>query len=109
MKLTKDIFIERGRKKHGDKYDYSKVEYIKMKIKVLIKCESHDLEFCQTPEKHLLSKNGGCSKCNHLGKGPISNENFIEIANNIHDGKYDYSMVDYKKSNMKVKIICKDH
>jgi very-short-patch-repair endonuclease len=107
--IDNDIFIEKCLKKHGDKYDYSSMKYIKMKIKVLIKCKSHDLGFYQTPEKHLLSKNGGCPKCNHLGKGPISNKNFIEIANNIHDGKYDYSMVDYKKSNMKVKIICKDH
>lgn len=32
-KLTKDIFVEKARKVHGDKYDYSKVEYVNYKTK----------------------------------------------------------------------------
>ena len=34
---------------------------------------------------------------------------FIEKAIFIHGDKYDYSLVDYKSSKDKIKIICKEH
>ncbi len=34
---------------------------------------------------------------------------FIEKVNRIHNGKYDYSKVDYKNNKTKVVIICKIH
>lgn len=40
-KLTKQEFIERARVKHGDKYDYSKVEYKGKDEKVCIICPIH--------------------------------------------------------------------
>ena len=46
---------------HGDKYDYSKVNYINSKEKIIIICPEHG-EFEQTPNNHL-SKKSGCSSC----------------------------------------------
>ena len=40
-KLTTQEFIKKARKIHGDKYDYSKVEYIKSTSKVCIICPKH--------------------------------------------------------------------
>lgn len=40
-KLTTEEFIEKARKIHGDKYDYSKVEYINTEMKVCIICQEH--------------------------------------------------------------------
>lgn len=37
-KITTEQFIEKARKIHGDKYDYSKVEYTKANKKVCIIC-----------------------------------------------------------------------
>lgn len=108
-KITKDDFIVMCVSKHGRKYDYSKVDYTKMKSKVTIICERHKVEFTQTPEKHLMSKTGGCPGCNSIGKGRLTNLRFVESANIIHKNKYDYSPVNYIKSNSKVKILCKDH
>jgi len=34
-KLTTEEFIERAKKVHGDKYDYSKVEYVDNKTNIL--------------------------------------------------------------------------
>jgi len=34
---------------------------------------------------------------------------FIKKANKIHIGKYDYSLVDYKNNDVKIKIICQEH
>lgn len=37
----KTKFIEKAKNKHGDKYDYSKVEYINSTTKVCIICKEH--------------------------------------------------------------------
>ena len=36
----------------------------------------------------------------------LSKEEFIEKSKNIHNNKYDYSLVDYKNTRTPVKIIC---
>ena len=51
---------------HGDKYDYSKVEYVNNHTKVCIICPKHG-EFWQRPILHM---NGyGCPKCITTSKG----------------------------------------
>ena len=103
-KLTKEIFIQRSIEKHRNVYDYSKVNYINTKTKVIIICPEHG-EFTQSPGKHLIGQ--GCQRCsNH----PVfDTPSFIEDSIKIHGDKYDYSKVDYIKSNLKVKIICSIH
>ena len=55
---TTEEFIKRAKDVHGDKYDYSKVEYINSKTKVCIICNEKDKngkehgEFWQTPDNH---------------------------------------------------------
>ena len=51
-RLTTNNFIEKSVKLHGDKWDYSKVEYINTRNKVIIICKDHG-EFLQTPNSHL--------------------------------------------------------
>ena len=58
--LTTSDFIEKAKKIHGDKYDYSKVEYLNNKTKVCIICPEHG-EFWQTPTNHLVGQ--GCPYC----------------------------------------------
>lgn len=60
-KLTQDEFICRAKEVHGDKYDYSKVEYINSTTKVCIICPKHG-EFWQQPVSHVIAKQG-CQKC----------------------------------------------
>ena len=57
-------FIENARKIHGDKYDYSKVEYVNSQTKVCIICKKCGYEFWQTPNAHL--KGNGCKNCQRL-------------------------------------------
>ena len=59
-KLTTEDFIRKARLVHGNKYDYSKIEYVNIRTKIIIICPEHG-EFKQTPNGHLLGK--GCSKC----------------------------------------------
>ena len=39
----------------------------------------------------------------------LINKEFIEIAAKVHGDTYDYSLVEYKDSQTKVKIICNIH
>lgn len=60
-KMTKELFIKRARKIHGDAYDYEKVEYKDPFTDVLIFCRKHQAYFNQAPHHHL---NGhGCPIC----------------------------------------------
>lgn len=59
-KLTTEEFIKKAREVHGDRYDYSKVEYVNSKTKVRIICSEHG-EFLQLPSNHLRSN--GCPIC----------------------------------------------
>lgn len=61
-KKTTEEFIAKARAIHGDKYDYSKVEYIGNKLKVCIICPIHG-EFEQSPISHI--KGSGCRACSY--------------------------------------------
>ena len=109
VKKNKEQFIKDSRKIHGEKYDYSKVDYKNAKSKVCIICPEHG-EFWQKPNSHL---NGcGCPKCgyeNAFSKNRKKVKDFIKKAKEIHGGKYDYSKVEYKNNKTKVCIICPEH
>jgi len=57
---TKD-FIKQAEKIHGNKYDYSLVDYSGNTLNVKILCPKHGL-FEQSPNTHLSQKSG-CQKC----------------------------------------------
>ena len=103
-KLTRNDFINKANLIHNNKYDYSKVEYVNNSTKVCIICPEHG-EFWQTPRNHLIGQ--GCPLCN--GTFKLTNQEFIEKANLIHNNKYDYSKVEYVNSSTKVCIICPKH
>lgn len=53
-------FIVKAQKKHGDRYDYSKVEYTHCDVPITITCKKHG-DYSQTPHAHLAGY--GCSRC----------------------------------------------
>ena len=103
--MTTEEFIARAKEVHGDKYDYSKVKYVNARTKVTIICREHNYEFEQVPDKHLHGQ--GCPIC--AGKEKITTELFIKRANEVHNGKYDYSKSVYKNNSTYVTIICPEH
>ena len=105
QRMTKEQFIEKAKKIHGNKYDYSKVEYKNTDTKVCIICPEHG-EFWQTPSAHVYLKES-CEKCSKSHK--YSTEEWIELAKKIHGNKYDYSKVEYKNAFTKICIICPEH
>ena len=103
-KLTTEEFIKKAREVHGDKYDYSKVEYVFNKTEVCIICREHD-EFWQKPKNHLSGY--GCPICS--GRKKMRTSDFIKKARSVHGEKYDYSKVEYNGNSEKVCIICPEH
>jgi len=102
---TTIFFVQKSKKLHGEKYDYSLVKYGKRnRDKVVIVCGLHG-KFLQSPNDHL---NGcGCPECGGTIKS--NKEDFVKQSSLIHKNKYDYSQVIYTNNRSKVKIGCPKH
>ena len=98
------VFIEKARAVHGDRYDYGKVVYVRVRDKVVITCKRHG-DFEQRACNHLTG--GGCSKCS--GKHQHSTAEWIIEAKKTHGDRYDYSKVVYVRAHDRVIITCKEH
>lgn len=107
------LFIEKARAKHGDRYDYSLVEYVRSKDKVKIICKEHGV-FEQGAGRHTSAR--GCAAC---GKDQTNRRNaasheqakksFVSRSEKIHGGKYDYSKSVYTAVSSKLTITCPEH
>lgn len=105
IRVTTEEFIERAKKVHGDKYDYSNTVYKTCDVRVKVGCPIHG-EFMVFPHNHLSGSI--CLKCQHDSYKQTP-EKFVSRAKEIHGDKYEYDEVDYINSQTKVKIRCKRH
>lgn len=103
-KLTKNEFINKCVLIHGQKYDYSMVEYNGSKTKVKIICKKHGV-FEQIPRGHLSGLK--CATCQ--GNKKMTKLDFIERCSIIFDNKYDYSLSEIDGTKNKTTIICPKH
>lgn len=110
-RMTKEDFVREANSIHKDGiYSYEKFVYVNKKTKGIIHCNKHNIDFEQTPEKHLQGQ--GCPKCRYEKSARSkthTTEWFVNKAKEIHGEKYDYSKSEYIKSNKKVEIICNEH
>lgn len=108
-KFTTEQWVEKAKTIHGDRYDYSKVNYKGAHQKVIIICKEHG-PFEQVAGTHLHGK--GCPKCAFAKLGDsktASQSSWIAKAREVHGEHYDYSKVVYTKARDKVAIICPEH
>ena len=109
-KLTTEDFVEKARKIFGDKYDYSKVNYLGNRIDIIIICPVHG-EFTQRPGNHLDGRD--CKDCGILKRAATrvakAKSIFIAKAQKVHGNTYVYDQVDYKGKDAHVLIYCKIH
>lgn len=100
-------FIKKAQAVHGNTYDYSQVNYVKMREKVKIGCPYCGNFFYQTPIAHVRGQDCPCQKgAKTLEKQGLGLEEFVRRAQNTHGNLYDYSQVEYKGAKRKVKIFC---
>lgn len=105
-KKQEDI-INQFREVHGDRYDYSKVNYQTMNHKVIIICKIHG-EFQQYPYVHR--RGSGCKQCATDEKAKSQMTPLKEVLKQfkrVHGDTYDYSKVD--PTAKKFTIICRKH
>lgn len=102
----RERFIEKARKIHGDKYDYSNVEYKTSFDKVCIICPKHG-EFLQSMGNHLSGSI--CPKCANEENGnkrKKTTEEFLTEVKKINGDKFDYSKTTYIKTDKPAEFIC---
>ena len=112
-KKAESVLLDAFTAVHGSVYDYAKVVYKGTHTKVEIMCKEHGV-FMQTPKMHKLGQ--GCPTCG-LVKCEEKNirirkdgaSRFASECAVVHNGKYDYSLVEYYNSSTKVSIICPIH
>ena len=81
VKNKKEIWIEKAKKIHNDKYDYSKVILNHSEDKIIIICPEHG-EFEQLACNHLQGR--GCKLCGEkirISNKKISLNDFINKSN----------------------------
>lgn len=107
---TNEEWINLFKTVHGDKYDYSKFNYINSSESCIFICKKHNIEFPQPARVH--AKGHGCKLCanenrNKKRKTPL--DKWIEDCKKVHGDKYDYSKSVYKGSNEIIEVICPTH
>jgi hypothetical protein len=101
---TTEGFIVSAREIHGDKYDYTQVDYLNNHTSVRIVCTQHG-PFYQSWQSHI-SRAAGCPGC--LLKYSTT-EAFVRDAQHVHGARYSYTDVVYVDTNTPVLVRCLQH
>lgn len=106
-----DQFIKKARKVHGDKFDYSLVEYTHSRKPVMISCSNPEHSpFSQTPYYHLRGR--GCYKCNTevtSGKRKAKLIDYAKKIDDLYDNRFDTSKVNALTRDEVVSVGCPIH
>lgn len=110
-RLSPDLYLKRARKKHGDRYDLSQVQYVTSSVKIKPICPSHG-PFMVLPSNFL--KGDGCPDCadERRVKAVIASAHSRDIVKefvDVHGSEYNYSKVVYKGLSAPVTIVCRKH
>ena len=103
-KLTTEGFVEKARATHGDRYDYSKVEYTGAFEKVIVGCRLHG-DFKTNAGAHTSGNN--CPHCSGVPRR--TTDEFKAQADEIHKGRYSYEKSKFVNTTTKLTVTCPIH
>ena len=106
VKYTNESFIKMMKHIHPNLL-FDRCDYKNAHTPITIGCKEHG--YFNIPPYYLTHYKFGCPKCGNMTKNSqniSNNEKFIEKANKKFENKYDYSLVEYYRSNIPVTIIC---
>ena len=93
---------------HGDKYDYSKFNYVNGKTPSTIVCKKCSKEFSMDMDHHL--RGNGCTYCSKVNRHELFLEEgpkkFLEKAILLHGSRYTYNNMEYLTCLDKIRITC---
>lgn len=104
--ITTEEFIKRANAVHNNKYIYTDTVYKGCYEEVEIECPIHG-KFKQLAYSHLDGH--GCKKCATEANSKLllsNTQDFIKKANEIHNGKENYELVEYKGAKIPITIVC---
>lgn len=105
-KQTQQEVIVKFREVHGEKYDYSLVNYVNSTTEVKVVCPAHG-KFPVTPNHH--SRGVGCPDCWYESQR-TTKEEFVARSRKQFGDRYDYSLFDeLPPFGEKVQILCRAH
>lgn len=115
--IKREEYIKIIKENYSEEYDFSITDFmVPYDSKVTVICK-----ICKNKQEKrisdLIRKKAGCSFCRieKMQKGfyqnlrDIGKKEFLKRANELYNGKYDYSEIDYKGNSVPVKIICPEH
>ena len=106
------IFIEKAQKLRGNKFDYSKVDYITNTTPVLIGCPDHGFLW-SIPSTHLRKRTHGCRECGRVWQRNETlkkrSEKFFKDCMKKHGKKFDYSQAIFTRLDKPIKFKCPQH
>lgn len=108
-KKTQEEFISEVKQKHGDKYGLENCVYSGYLEMVTVNCPIHG-DFSIRAD-HFL-RGCGCHKCAKESankKQMLTNDEFIDRARKVHQGKYSYAKTEYDGLSNDVIITCPKH
>ena len=108
---TKEKFLKISRQKFGDKFDYTRLNYVDCNTSINLVCSVHGKSFNIKPIKHIRNKTGGCPVCGkELSlRRQMPLEKFLRLANERHKNRYDYSKTKYGGIKKHIEIECPLH
>ena len=105
-------FIAKAVKLRGEKFDYSRVNYINNTTEVLIGCPDHGFLWSM-PSTHLRKRTHGCKKCgldfqakNSLNKRSAE---FFVNCKKVHGNKFDYTDTVFRSGSDEITFFCPEH
>ena len=107
LRKTTEEIVKEAKLVHGDKYDYTRVEYRGMTKPVTIICHKHG-PFQQDPGHHIRLRQGCpiCGRERQIAAMVGNTEDFVKQSKMIHGDAFDYGLVEYKNNTIPVLIKC---
>ena len=103
--IPKEVFLERAKEIHGEKYDYSDINYTSYSNDpITIRCPRHGEFTLNRTYLHITNKNG-CPKC----AVRADTAHFIKTATEKHGDRYSYDLSIYETIDTPLIIGCPEH
>ena len=104
LSLSFEEFVQKSRKKHGDKHEYFKDVYINASTKTKIYCKKCQQYFYQLPKFHYTRH--GCPICNPM-PSKLTQDEFVKRLKETHPNLILLS--NYEGNKKKVTVKCTIH
>ena len=109
FKKDQEEYIKKAKSIHGERYDYSLVNYVNNKTKIKIFCKRCNEWFEQRADVHLKSCGHKCYKKEILSKEQtLTTEEFIKKVEEKFPNKFGFDKTNYINTKTKTLFFCKN-